>query len=134
MRKEIGGKSFEEDEDLEEQDLQQRETELRLDVVEQCAIDKAFDANGGVRDELMNELGLEKDLLKFIAQFEGAKSIVLYPRNAKNDIILCQMAKVELKRLLNGGKTHCRHSVEEHKRALQSIIRKLPEQAPSKAN
>ena len=99
---------------------------VKLDRAETCALAHGFAKNPKAVSQLM-EL-VEKKKLKLSADVLIRSANLKFPHDDEIETAFYQIAAMELKRLEGGVRFECTlrlHSLEEHKKALQSVIEKL---------
>ncbi|MBI4087514.1 MAG: hypothetical protein HY434_01650 [Candidatus Liptonbacteria bacterium] len=107
---------------------------IEIDQIEACALEEARDKNQAAFYKMESEFSDEESVIGSAIEPGDIPSII-YPQKNKNRVLCYQLAKLELSRLEHpDARTYCSHSIEDHKKAIRSIIAKLPEQASSKAN
>lgn len=96
---------------------------VELFEVECCALSHAFAKNSEALGRLLEIEDKEK--LKNSANILLRSKHIIFPHDDEIELAYAQMASAELERLSHEPPMfHCKHGLEEHKKALASVIEK----------
>lgn len=99
----------------------ERPESFELDGVACCALSHSFAKHAEAVSKLMD--GMDEETLRIMASPLVSTRRLVVPRNKQVEAVYREIAASELARLdKEEHKFHCKHSPEEHKKALESVV------------